>query len=225
MTIEQWTAVDRHLAAVHLGPEPALEAALAASDAAGLPAIAVSAMHGQFLRLLVRAMGATRVLEVGTLGGYSTLWMAGALPADGRLISLELDPTHADVARSNVRAAGLEGVVDVRTGPALEQLAKLAGERREPFDLAFIDADKPSNPEYFEWALKLVRPGGIVVIDNTVREGQILDDTGAQPAVVGVRRLHERIAAEPGVLATTLQTVGTKGWDGFTIVHLAPGPR
>lgn len=220
MTLESWSAVDRHLESVLLPDDPALAAALDASEAAGLPAIAVSPLHGRFLALLVRALGARRVLEVGTLGGYSTIAMARALPPDGRLVTCELDAHHAGVARANVAAAGLATIVDVRTGPAVDTLATLANEAAPAFDFAFVDADKPSNPVYFEWARKLVRPGGVVVIDNTVREGKILDPSGDDPAVAGVRRLHEGIAALPGAMATTLQTVGVKGWDGFTIVHL-----
>lgn len=222
MSSESWSAVDRHLESVLLPADAALPAALAASDAAGLPAIAVSPLHGRFLALLVRALGARRVLEVGTLGGYSTIAMARALPTGGSIVTCELDPHHAEVARANVAAAGLAERVDVRLGPAAETLAALDREGVAPFDFAFVDADKPSNPIYFEWARRLVRPGGVVVIDNTVREGKILDESGEDAAVVGVRRLHEAIAAVPGAIATALQTVGAKGWDGFTIVHL-PG--
>jgi len=212
-----WAAVDDYVDRVVVGSDPVLDAALAASVAAGLPAIQVSPAQGKLLHLLARAIGARRILEVGTLGGYSTIWLARALPAGGSLVTLELDPRHAAVARENLRHAGLDGVVDIRVGPALDTLGTLAG----PFDLAFIDADKPHNPDYFAAALRLARPGGVIVVDNVVRDGRVVDAASTDPAVQGVRRMNELIAAEPRVSATTIQTVGSKGWDGFTLALVA----
>jgi predicted O-methyltransferase YrrM len=210
---EQWTAVDRYITNVLVPSDPALDAALEASAAAGLPSIQVSQAQGKFLHLLARAMGARRILEIGTLGGYSTIWLARALPSGGRLITLEADPHHAEVARANFARAGLEDVVDLRQGRALETLPEVAG----PFDFIFIDADKPSNADYFTWALKLSRPGSLIVIDNVIREGAVIDAASADPGVQGVRRLHKLLAAEPRVSATSIQTVGSKGYDGFTM--------
>jgi predicted O-methyltransferase YrrM len=210
-----WTSVDEYLASTLIGPDEYLEAALRDSEAAGLPAIQVTPLQGKLLNFLARLAGARRILEVGTLGGYSTIWLARALPPEGRLVTLEIDPKHADVARRNVERAGLAGVVEVRLGRALDLLPQLAAEGS--FDLAFIDADKPSNPDYFEWALKLSRPGGLIVIDNVVREGAVVDAESNDAAVVGVRRVLELIAAEPRVTSTALQTVGAKGYDGFSV--------
>ena len=195
----------------------ALEAALAASAAAGLPAINVSPLQGKLLHLLARAIGARNVLEIGTLGGYSTIWLARALLDGGRLISLEADARHAEVAGANIARAGLENKVEVRLGLALDLLPGLAAESREPFDFVFIDADKPNNAAYFDWALKLSRPGSIIVVDNVVRDGDVIDAVSDSPTVQGVRRFLERLAAEPRVSATTIQTVGAKGYDGFAI--------
>ena len=200
-----------------MSADPALEAALAASAAAGLPAINVSPVQGKLLHLLARAIGARNVLEIGTLGGYSTIWLARALPDGGRLISLEADAKHAEVARANIARAGLEDKVEVRLGMALDLLPGLAAESREPFDFVFIDADKPNNAAYFDWALKLSRPGSIIVVDNVVRDGDVIDAASDSPTVQGVRRFLERLAAEPRVSATAIQTVGTKGYDGFAI--------
>jgi predicted O-methyltransferase YrrM len=194
-----------------------LEAALAASAAAGLPAINVSPVQGKLLHLLARAIGARNVLEIGTLGGYSTIWLARALPDGGRLISLEADARHAEVARANIARAGLQAEVEVRLGMALDTLPELAAEGREPFDFVFIDADKPNNAAYFDWALKFSRPGSIIVVDNVVRDGDVIDADSDSSTVQGVRRLLERIAAEPRVSATAIQTVGAKGYDGFAI--------
>jgi predicted O-methyltransferase YrrM len=218
MTEEHWTAVDRYLGDLLASDDPALEAALAASAAAGLPAINVSPVQGKLLHLLARAIGARNVLEIGTLGGYSTIWLARALPDGGRLISLEADARHAEVARANIARAGLQAVVEVRLGMALDTLPELAAEGREPFDFVFIDADKPNNAAYFDWALKLSRPGSIIVVDNVVRDGDVIDADSDSSTVQGVRRLLERIAAEPRVSATAIQTVGAKGYDGFAIV-------
>ncbi len=217
MAQEQWVAVDQYITDALVRPDPALDEALAASAAAGLPPINVTPNLGKFLHLLAKAQGARAILEVGTLGGYSTIWLARALPPGGRLVTLEVDPTHAAVARANVARAGLADVVELRLGPALETLPRLAAEGRGPFDLIFIDADKPSNPDYFRWALKLSRIGSLIVIDNVVRNGAVADPSSTDPSVQGVRRLNELLAAEPRVSATAIQTVGSKGYDGFTV--------
>ena len=217
MTDEQWLAVDRYLTDLLAPSDPALDAALAASDAAGLPPINVSPNLGKLLHLLARVQGARAILEIGTLGGYSTIWLARALPAGGRLITLEADPRHADVARANIAPAGLADVVEVRLGPALETLPRLAAEGHSPFELIFIDADKPSIPDYFAWALKLSRPGSLIVVDNVVRRGAVADATSDDPSVQGVRRFLDMLASEPRVSATAIQTVGSKGYDGFAI--------
>lgn len=198
-------------------PDAALDAALAATAEAGMPAIAVSAPQGKLLHLLALMVGAHRVLEVGTLGGYSTIWLARALPASGELISLEVDPRHASVARSNVDRAGVGSLIDIRVGAALETLPTLTG----PFDLTFIDADKVNIPAYFSYAVDLGRPGGIIVVDNVVRNGALIDAATDDPSVAGVRRLHEMLAGDDRVSATTIQTVGGKGYDGFTLALIA----
>ena len=217
MTEELWTAVDGYLGNLLVSADPALEAALAASAAAGLPAINVSPVQGKLLHLLARAIGARNVLEIGTLGGYSTIWLARALPDGGRVISLEADPKHAEVARANIARAELDTRVEVRLGMALDLLPGLAAEGGEPFDFVFIDADKPNNAAYFDWALKLSRPGSIIVVDNVVRGGDVIAADSDSPTVHGVRRFLERLAAEPRVSATAIQTVGGKGYDGFAI--------
>ena len=217
MTDARWTAVDRYLTDLLVPPDPALDAALVASEAAGLPAHQVSASEGKLLHLLARLVGARRILEIGTLVGYSTIWLARALPPDGRLVTLELDPRHADVARANLGRAGLGNVVDVRVGRAVESLRRLAADGSGPFDLVFIDADKETNPDYLAWALRLSRPGTVIVADNVVRGGAILDGASADPSVRGVRRFLELVAADPRLAATAIQTVGAKGWDGFAI--------
>ena len=216
MEEEIWTAVDRYLGDLLVSADPALEAALSASAAAGLPAISVSPVQGKLLHLLARAIGARNILEIGTLGGYSTIWLARALPDGGRVISLEADARHAEVARANIARAGLETRVEVRLGMALDLLPGLA-EGAEPFDFVFIDADKPNNAAYFDWALKLSRPGSIIVVDNVVREGEVIDADSDSATVLGVRRFLERLAAELRVSATAIQMVGTKGYDGFAI--------
>jgi len=224
MTQESWAAVDAYVHDRMVPHDEALAAALAASDAAGLPAIAVSPSQGKLLQILAQVLGARRILEVGTLGGYSAIWMARALPPDGRLVTLEADPKHAEVARANLARAGLAAVAEVRVGPALETLPRLAAEGAGPFDLVFIDADKPSNPDYFTWALRLTRPGALILVDNVVREGRVLDAASEDASVRGVRRLFDLIAAEPRVNATALQTVGIKGWDGLAIARVAGAP-
>jgi len=221
MKDDRWTGVDRYIEETFGLVDPALDAALATARAADLPEIAVTPAQGALLALLVRARGARRVLEIGTLGGYSAIWLARALPAGGRLVTLEVDPKHAEVARANLARAGLADRVEVRVGPALETLPRLATEGVEPFDLVFVDADKPALPQYGEWALRLAAPGAVLVFDNVVREGGVLDGSGTNPSVEGVRRLHTMLAADPRVSATTLQTVGAKGWDGITIAHVA----
>jgi predicted O-methyltransferase YrrM len=208
-----WSAVDAHLNAVLLAPDPALEGALARSAEAGLPSIAVAPNQGKLLHLLVRITGARRVLEVGTLGGYSTIWLARGLPSDGRLVTLELDPGHAAVARENLASAGVADKVEVIVGPALETLPSLT----DPIDLAFIDADKTNNAAYVEHALRLSHPGTVIVIDNTVRAGRVADDSSTDADVLGTRALHALLAAHPRVDATAIQTVGSKGHDGLTI--------
>ena len=217
MNQETWTAVDRYLTDLLQLSDPALEAALAASAAAGLPPINVTPTQGKLLQLLARIQQARNVLEIGTLGGYSTIWLARALPAGGRLITLESDPKHAAVARANLARAGLTDVVELHTGRALDTLPQLAAAGHVAFDLIFIDADKPSTADYFEWALKLSRPGTLVVVDNVVRKGALVDAASDDPNVKGMRRFCEALAAEKRVSATILQTVGSKGYDGFTL--------
>lgn len=217
MIEHQWTAIDRYFTDLLTAPDPGLDAALAASAAAELPQINVSPNQGKLLHLLARAMGARTILEIGTLGGYSSIWLARALPPDGHLISLEADPRHAEIARANIAGAGLAEVVEVRLGKALDTLPHLAAEGHEPFDFTFIDADKPNTTEYFAWALRLSRPGSVIVVDNVVRGGQVIDAESDDPSVQGVRRFNERLGSEPRVSATAIQTVGSKGYDGFVI--------
>jgi predicted O-methyltransferase YrrM len=218
MNQEQWTAVDRYLTDRLVPSDPALDGALAASADAGLPAISVAPNQGKLLQLLARIQGARNILEVGTLGGYSTIWLARALPPGGRLVTLELIPKHAEVARDSIARAGLAEVVDLRLGRAVDSLAQLATEAREPFDFVFIDADKASIPEYFAWALKLTRRGSVIVVDNVIRKGAVADASSEDPNVRGVRRFNELVAAEPRVSATAVQTVGSKGYDGFALL-------
>jgi len=225
MSQDQWTAVDRYITNQLVPSDPALDAVLENSEAAGLPAINVSPNLGKLLHLLARIRGARRILEIGTLGGYSTIWLARALPADGRLLTLEVDPNHAEIARANIARAGLSGVVELRLGRALDALPQIAAEGRGPFDLIFIDADKPSNPEYFAWALKLSRPGSLIIIDNVVRNGAVIDANSSDPSIQGVRRLNELMAAETRVSATAIQTVGIKGYDGFAIALVTANPQ
>ncbi len=226
MTPEQWTAVDRYITDLLVLSDVALDAALKASADAGLPPIHVSPNQGKLLHLLAQAQGARNILEIGTLGGYSTIWLARALPAGGRLITLEFDPKHAQVARANIARAGLAGVVELRVGRALETLPQLAAERRGPFDFIFIDADKGNYPGYFTWALKLSRRGTLIIADNVVRNGAVIDAASDDPMVQGVRRFHELLAAERRVSATAIQTVGSKGYDGFTLaVVTAENPK
>ncbi|HEX4098431.1 MAG TPA: O-methyltransferase, partial [Caulobacteraceae bacterium] len=213
-----WTQVDAYLVEALQAPDPVLEQALADSAAAGLPAINVAPNQGKLLQLLAQTQGARHILEIGTLGGYSTIWLGRALPPDGRLISLEYEPRHAEVARGNLARAGLADRVEVRVGRGVDLLPGLAGEA--PFDFTFIDADKASNPDYFAWALKLSKPGSLIVVDNVVRGGGVTDRKG-DANVQGIRRMMQMIAAEPRVTATAVQTVGSKGWDGFCLIRVA----
>ena len=218
-TEEPWTRVDDYLAGLLLPPDPVLDAALAASAAGGLPAISVAPNQGKMLHLLVRATGARRVLEIGTLGGYSTIWLARGLPAGGRLITLEYEPRHAEVARENIARAKLADRVEVRVGSALDTLPALAGENGAPFDLVFIDADKQGYAEYFDWALRLTRPGGLIIADNVIRQGAVADPATSEERVRGIRRFFARVAAAgERVSATAIQTVGSKGYDGFALI-------
>jgi predicted O-methyltransferase YrrM len=216
MSQEQWNAVDSYITDTFLPDDPVLDAALKASTDAALPAISVAPNQGKLLHLLALAQGARNILEIGTLGGYSTIWLARALPPGGRLVTLEYEPAHADVARGNFARAGLTGVVELRVGAALDTLPQLAAEKLGPFDFIFIDADKENYPGYFEWALKLSRRGTLIIADNVIRKGAVIDPASDDSRVQAVRRLHELIAAEPRVSATVIQTVGTKGYDGFT---------
>ena len=214
MTPETWTAVDDYITDLLLPADPVLDATQEASRTAGLPPISVSAAQGKLLHLLARIQGARRILEIGTLAGYSTIWLGRALPPGGRLITLEFDPKHGDVARANLARAGLSEAVDVRVGRAIDTLPSLAGDA--PFDLVFIDADKPSTPDYFRWALKLSRRGTVIVVDNVVRSGRLVDPSGDED-VQGMRQFMTVLAAERRVSATAVQTVGIKGYDGFVI--------
>jgi predicted O-methyltransferase YrrM len=218
VTQDKWTAVDTYINETLLPPDPALNATLEASVAAGLPAYAVSPTQGKLLYLLAQIQGASSILEIGTLGGYSTIWLARALPRGGRLVTLEFDPKHANVASASIARAGLSETVEVRIGPALETLPQLAAEGAGPFDLIFIDADKRNNPGYFTWALKLSRKGSVILVDNVIRDGAVIDASSADPDIQGIRRLNELLAAEPRVTATAIQTVGSKGYDGFTLI-------
>ncbi len=213
-----WSEIDTWFEKRLLAPDAALDAAVAAGTAAGLPAIQVAPNQGKLLHLLALAIGARRVLEVGTLGGYSAIWLARALPPDGRLVTLELEPKHAQVARECIAKAGVAQKVEVQVGRALDLLPRLAG--GEPFDLSFIDADKESNAEYFDWAVKLSRPGSLIVVDNVVRAGRMLDAASTDASIVGTRRLAERVGADRRVSATVVQTVGSKGHDGLLVARV-----
>jgi predicted O-methyltransferase YrrM len=220
MSDPAWNLVDEYIAGHLIGPDAALESALAANAAGGLPAIDVSAAQGKMLHLLARASGARRILEVGTLGGYSTIWLARALPDDGRLVTLELEPHHAEVARSNIAAAGLAGKVDIRVGPAIDTLDAMIAAGEGLFDFVFIDADKPGNVTYLSAAIALSRPGATIIVDNVVREGGVLDAASDDPRIQGTRALFEAVAADPRLSATVVQTVGAKKWDGFLLAVL-----
>ena len=213
----RWADVDRYLSDTLLPHDPRFEETLRAADAAGLPQIGVSPLQGMLLRLLVSAVGAKRVLEIGSLAGYSAIWMAGAVGEGGTVTTLELDPHHADIARRNFERAGVDGVVDLRLGPALDSLAAIEEEGGDPFDLVFIDADKPAYPEYVRWALRLARPGTLIVVDNVVIGGRILDPASMDAVVTGTRGALELLGAEERLLVTAVQTVGSKGYDGFAL--------
>lgn len=217
MSQEIWAAVDRYLGDLVIARDPVLEAVLESTVAAGLPQINVSPLQGKLLHLIARVRGARTILEIGTLAGYSTIWLARALSPDGYLVTLEAEPKHAEIARGNVARAGLSDRVEIRIGPALETLPRIAAEGRGPFDVVFIDADKPATPDYFAWALRLTKPGSVIVVDNVVRDGAVADAKSQDPNVLGMRRFAGMLAAEPRVSATVIQTVGSKGYDGFTL--------
>jgi predicted O-methyltransferase YrrM len=222
--MNQWSEVDQYFTELLVRPDPALAAALEASDAAGLPQINVADNQGKFLMLLAQAQGARNILEIGTLGGYSTIWLARALPPEGRLVTLEAVPTHAKVARENIDRAGVGDRVEVRLGRAAETLPQLVAEGRGPFDFIFIDADKPGYPEYFQWALKLSRRGTVIIADNVVRRGAVIDSASRDAGVVAMRRFLELVAADRRVSATAVQTVGSKGYDGFAMALVVEQP-
>ncbi|MFG1332690.1 O-methyltransferase [Xanthobacter autotrophicus] len=220
MSATLWAEMDDYIVERLLPADPVLEEALAASTAAGLPAISVSAAQGQMLHLFARMIGAKRILEIGTLGGYSAIFLARALPADGKLVTLEFEPRHAEVAAANLARAGLSDKVDLRVGRAIDTLPKLEAEGQGPFDLVFIDADKPSNPDYLHWALRLSRPGTVIICDNVVRSGKVLDAESTDANVIGVRRLFDLAGADPRLSTTAVQTVGAKGYDGFALLRV-----
>ncbi len=213
-----WTSVDAYFADLLAPTDPQLDAAIEANRAANLPAIDVSPLQGKFLQVLVQILQPMRVLEIGLLGGYSTMWMARGLPEGGRIVSLEYEPRHAEIARQNLANAGLIDRVEIRVGAALDSLPGL--QSLAPFDLVFIDADKPNNPNYLDWALKLSRPGTVILVDNVVRQGKIADPDSMDPDVVGTRRMFERMAAEPRLSSVAMQSVGSKGHDGFAMAVL-----
>ena len=217
MSEEKWAAVDKYITDLLVRPDAALDHALRASAEAGLPAISVSSAQGKLLHLLAKAVNARNILEIGTLGGYSTIWLARALPLDGRLITLEIDPKCAEVARKNIAHAGVAKLVELRLGPALDALPRLVAEKRAPFDLIFIDADKSGYPDYLPWALNLSRRGSLIIADNVVRKGAVADAKSSDPLVQGVRRFNELLAVEPRLSTTIIQTVGSKGYDGFAV--------
>ncbi len=216
----QWTVVDTYLADLLVLPDTGLDGALETIAAEGLPSISVAPNQGKLLYMLTRMIGARSVLEIGTLGAYSAIWFARALPAGGRVITIEAEPKHADVAKRNLERAGLSSVVDLRLGLALETLPKIAAEKLGPFDVIFIDADKANTTAYFEWALKLSHTGSLIIVDNVVRDGAVADPKTKDASVKGMRRFFDRLAAEPRVEATALQTVGSKGYDGLAIARV-----
>jgi predicted O-methyltransferase YrrM len=217
---QQWSDVELYFNASLIGTDPVLESALEAAHQAGLPPISVSPSQGKLLQVLAQLQGARKILEIGTLGGYSTIWLARALPANGIVVTLELEAHHAKVARTNIEHAGLSDRVEIRIGKALDSLRKLRNERAGPFDLFFIDADKETIPEYFKWALDLSHAGSLIVVDNVVRDGAVVDGDSQDPSVQGVRRLVEMLAGERRVTATAVQQVGIKGYDGFILARV-----
>ncbi len=220
MAQDTWTAVDEYVTGLLVPPDETLDAAVRAGEAAGLPPIQVSPPQGKLLHLLAKTIGARSILEFGTLAGYSTIWLARALPADGRLITLEANSEYAEVAAASIAAAGLGDVVEVRVGPALDQLPQLEADGVGPFDLTFIDADKVHTPDYFAWALKHSHPGSLIIADNVIRDGRLAAADDDDPAIVAQRHFHELLAAESRVEATTIQTVGAKGYDGFSLIRV-----
>ncbi len=219
-----WDAVDRYLAATVVGSDAVLDEALRLSKEAGLPQIAVSPAQGKLLQIIALATGARRILEIGTLGGYSTIWLGRALPPGGTLVTIEVEPAHAEVAWANLERAGLTEVVHLRLGPALQVLPQLEAEQADPFDMVFIDADKPSNPEYLSWAFRLTRPGSTIIVDNVVRDGSVLDESGTDAAVIGTRTMLQTMGSDPRLSATAIQTVGVKGYDGLAIAVVRGAP-
>ena len=218
MAQDLWTAVDNYIADLFIQQDFALQAALDSSAAAGLPTINVSPAQGKLLHLLARVQGARKILELGTLGGYSTIWLARALPPDGRLISLEVDPKRAEIARANIARAELANMVEIKVGRAADSMQKLLAEGRGPFDLIFIDADKPSYAEYLQWSLKLSRPGTLILADNVIRKGAVADPASTDENVRGIRKFNEVLAAETRVTTSVIQTVGSKGYDGLALI-------
>ena len=225
MTADPWSAVDSYFEEKLLPADPVLEETLRASEAAGLPSIQVSPSQGKLLYLLAKAQGVRTILEVGTLAGYSTIWLGRALPRGGRLLTLEVNPKHAEVARVNVARAGLGALVEIRLGPAVETLPKLLSEHEGPFDFVFVDADKPNTRTYFDWAVRLSRPGTLIVVDNVVRKGELANASSDDPNVRGMRAFLEALASDSRVSATGIQTVGTKGYDGFVLARVVDGPE
>jgi predicted O-methyltransferase YrrM len=217
MSQDLWTSVDDYINSITVGTDAALDAAAASAAAAKLPPISVTPAHGKLLHLMVRAQGATRILEVGTLAGYSTIWLARAVPPAGRVITLEANATHADIARANVERAGLSGRIEIRLGNALDTLPQLAAEKQPPFDFTFIDADRPNLADYFDWAVRLSHPGSVIVVDNVVRKGGVIDASSDDPNIKGVRRFNDRLKDDTRVSATMVQTVSAKGYDGFAM--------
>lgn len=217
MSEKLWAQVDQYIESTLLPADPVLDHVLSATEAAGVPQINVSPAQGMLLHLMARMIGAKKILEVGTLAGYSTIWLARALPADGRLTTLEIQPKHAELARDNLKRAGLDSRVDIRVGAALDTLPRLESEHAGPFDFVFIDADKPGNPHYFKWALKLSRPGSVIVVDNVIRNGAVIQADSDDANVRGVRQLNDLLKSEQRVTSTAIQTVGVKGYDGFAI--------
>ncbi|MEM6527037.1 MAG: O-methyltransferase [Chloroflexota bacterium] len=220
MSQEQWTAVDAYFDGLFIGEDPIQEAVLADSDAAGLPKINVAPNQGKLLMLLAQIQGAKAILEVGTLGGYSTIWLGRALPADGHLVTLEYDQKHAEVARKNIERAGMTDKVEVRVGLAVDHLAGLVDEGHDPFDMIFLDADKVNYPNYLTWSLRLSRPGTLIVADNVVRDGEVVNAGSDDENVIGVRQFSQMLAEEPRVDGIALQTVGSKGYDGFALIRV-----
>jgi predicted O-methyltransferase YrrM len=223
MTEALWTAVDHYIDGLLVPADAALDAAIASSNAAGLPSINVTPSQGKLLHILARVQGARRILEIGTLGGYSTIWLARALPEDGRLVTIESDPKHAGIAWTNISRAGVDRLVDLHLGLALEVLPRLSAEGGGAFDLTFIDADKQNIPEYFKFALALSRRGSVIIVDNVVRDGRVIDSASHDPDIMGIRRFNDMLAVEPRVSATAIQTVGAKGHDGFAIALVTGG--